>query len=121
MTREERMHALLCMGRAMVMHELARGAGMPGALSCAAAQKAIAVMMKHDAEAHAQAAHIEALLIEAAAQANFQFIVSIWGQAKLKLKLCQTHRVLRAMRVTLAIKSAEYARRIEIFMASLRK
>jgi len=57
MTREERMHALLCMGRAMVMHELARGAGMPGALSCAAAQKAIAVMMKHDAAARAPAFH----------------------------------------------------------------
>ena len=39
------MRALGCMGRAIVMHELAHGAGMPGALSDAAAQKATAVMM----------------------------------------------------------------------------
>ena len=89
----------------MVMHELARGAGMPGALSCAAAQWP-----------PAQAAHIEALLIEAAAQANFKFIVRILGQTKLKLKLCQLHR---AMSVTFACMMAEYERRREIFIASL--
>ena len=45
MTREERMRALGCMGRALVMHELAHGAGMPGALSYAAAQKMMAAMI----------------------------------------------------------------------------
>ena len=74
MTREERMGALWCMGRAMVMHELARGAGMPGALSYAAAQKAkrqkstaspplrawppaVAAMMKRDAAARTPPFH----------------------------------------------------------------
>jgi len=68
MTREERMRALLCMGRTMVMHELAYGTGMPGALSCVDTQmakrqkttaspplrawpRALAAMMKRDAAA----------------------------------------------------------------------
>ena len=49
MTREERMGALGCMGRALVMHELAHGAGVPEAFGDVDAQKAIAVMMKCDA------------------------------------------------------------------------
>jgi len=49
MTREERMRALCCLGRAMVMNELAHGAGMPGTLNYADAQKAMAAMMKRDA------------------------------------------------------------------------
>jgi len=56
MTREERMHALGCMGRAMVMYELAHGAGMPFASSCAAAQKTIAAIVKRDAATRAAAA-----------------------------------------------------------------
>ena len=51
----ERMGALGCMGRAMVMHELARGAGMPGALSCVDAQKLAAAMIRCDAAARAAA------------------------------------------------------------------
>jgi len=54
MTREERMRALGCMGRALVIYELAHGAGMPGALSYAAAQKMMAAMMKRDAAARAE-------------------------------------------------------------------
>ena len=55
MTRDERMRALGCMGRAMVMQELARGAGLPGALIDADAQKAWAAMMKREAAACAAA------------------------------------------------------------------
>jgi len=74
MTREERMRALGCMGRTMVMLKLARGAGMPGALVDADAQeaeqqqtaaslplcawpRAMAVMMKRDAAARAPPFH----------------------------------------------------------------
>jgi hypothetical protein len=57
MTRGERMRALSCMGRAMVMLKLARGAGMPGALGYADAQKATTAMMKRDAAARAPPFH----------------------------------------------------------------
>jgi hypothetical protein len=57
MTCEQRMRALGCMGRALVMHELAHGAGMPGALDTAAAKKSTAVMMKRDAAARAPSFH----------------------------------------------------------------
>jgi hypothetical protein len=55
MTRVERMGALSCMGRVMVMHELAHGAGMPGALSFADAQQAAAAMIRRDAAARVAA------------------------------------------------------------------
>ena len=52
MTRGERMGALGCMCRAMVMHGLAHGAGVPGAFSAADAQKAMAsIMRRHAARA----------------------------------------------------------------------
>ena len=51
------MRALGCMGRAMVMHELAHGTGMPVALSYADAQKATAAMMKRNAAARAPPFH----------------------------------------------------------------
>jgi len=57
MTREERICALGCMGRAMIMHELAHGAGMPGALDYAAAHKATTAMRKRDAAARAPPFH----------------------------------------------------------------
>jgi hypothetical protein len=59
MTREERMRALGCMGRAMVMHDLARGVGlgMPCELVDAVAHKAMAAMMKRHAAALAPPFH----------------------------------------------------------------
>ena len=46
MTHEERMRALGCMGRAMVMLELTHGAGIPGTWTVAVARK-MAVCMNH--------------------------------------------------------------------------
>ena len=59
MTREERMRALGCMGRAMMMHDLARGVGlgMPCELFDAVAHKAMAAMMKRHAAARAPPFH----------------------------------------------------------------
>ena len=49
LTCEGRMSGLFSMGRVMVMLALAHGAGMPGALSYAAAQRMMAAMMKRHA------------------------------------------------------------------------
>ena len=57
MERKERMCALGCMFRAMVMYELARGSGVPGALSEAGAQNATAAILKRVAAARAPAFH----------------------------------------------------------------
>ena len=57
MTREERMRALGCMVRAVVMHKMAHGAGMPGAFGDANSQKLMVAMMKRDTAVRAPPFH----------------------------------------------------------------